>query len=269
MTEYCPDKYLQHDDDDLPAEMVAGVLRESLARAESRRAERAAEHAAKISRVTEIARDWLAAQPEGWALPGEIDPERNRRQTEHLPEDLRAAVAARIARRNEILAARKAEAEALKALTEAKKAAQLTEIINRLGNDNQRARHAAGLLPAREGWELLEAAELARFGEIKHVEAGDDITTDPTCNDEYCEGCKRRADEIEKLSAEEFEIWRVIEKRLPAGATHEFRRETATCSCGRASTRRTYVRADWTVGAYTIERDFPLGPETETEETED
>lgn len=152
-------------------------------------------------------------------------------------------------------------AEVQKKLAEERKTEQLRALVERLGTDNQKARLAEGLLPASEGWGLLEAEEEKRLEGFAFVEESAYLVqAEIDCKAEYsCEGeCDRDTDKIEKLSAAEYDNLAKLRKALPADAEIELFRDTVKCSCGAASDTQVGAKASWRVGEYVIVRNVAL-----------
>lgn len=145
--------------------------------------------------------------------------------------------------------------EAEEAAAAARKHAQLTDAVARLGDESQQARWAEGMLPAREAVDLIVSESLAPL-----TSAGLTLLDEPPVanidhagedSPRYCEpdpSISTDSTVLTKLSRDTYAALRRVREISPTGATVEAVRDIDTCDACGSKGKITYIRATWTVG---------------------
>lgn len=177
-------------------------------------------------------------------------------------KDLEALLAQRRREVQERAAAAEAERQAENERRQAAKEAQITQWVAEYGTQNQQERYAAGLLPAREIDQAMEARAFAPAADLvafRRIEA-DDITHDDGCASEWNDDAwemKCASEDAETCTAEEFEALKRVRALFPEG-TATIKRHTCSCSKCDGTAERSGIYVKLTVGAFTFNREFAL-----------
>jgi hypothetical protein len=154
-----------------------------------------------------------------------------------------------------------AEAERLNARKADDRKAQIEDWIADQGTDNQKKRHAAGLLPEKE---IVDEIRDSAFWELDKVfewyaplTAGD---IPCTCGDDGYDGVDARynADDAETATAEEFDKLEEIKKEAPEGAKVTLREHVGTCDRCDEFVKRKGITVTVSVGAFDFGREYAV-----------